>query len=265
MPTGDDGVTQPNLGRRGAITTTVVFRLAALLLGLFIGRSIAYQVSRGGLEGAIGGGLWVYGTLLALVTLFVAVAIRARIRRGPVGATLRPVVIGSAFLAAGALVGNVSAPYTGGLYRNALVLQTTGTMTLRMDDVPTFEGIEGSPVTCSSLPDGLDAAEVTGLDLGLLGARHLRGTVSLPFGNEAAARLDLWLDGADLPEGAFQPTWSGPLTVTVLTRAGEDRPGQATFDSVALLHDPKLPAPSEAFPEMFAGSLEWSCGLFQPA
>jgi hypothetical protein len=258
----DDRDSAPAVRRGAGVTVTprLVFRAAVLVLGFLIGRSIAYQVSRGGLEAAIGGGLWVYGTLFVLVILFAFVGIRARIRRRPVGATLRPLALSSLIFVGAAIVGNVTAAFTGGLHREAQVLEASGTITLRLDGVTGFVAAEGSPARCASLPDGMDVAGVTGLELGLLGTRHLRGSVSLPFGNEADAHVELWIDGADLPEGAAQPVWTGPVMVSV--RPGEDRPGQATFDSLPLVHNPDLPPYGEPFPETLAGSLVWNCTLF---
>jgi len=234
----------------------------AFAIGVLVGRSIAYQQSAGGLGGIIGAGLWLYGTIAGFLVVVVLVVIAARIGCRPVRAALAPVVLGGLLVVAGGIVGHVTAAFTGGLQRNAEVLTSAGTITLRLDDLESaYQAAEASSADCRSLPDGMDVAEVTGLALGTLDGRHLRGTVFLPFGNEASARAEIWIDGADLPEGAAQPFWTGPITAS--NPAGEDRPGQATFDALELTHDPKLPPYSEPFPERLAGSLDWRCELFR--
>ncbi|HEX6868681.1 MAG TPA: hypothetical protein VF119_07735 [Candidatus Limnocylindrales bacterium] len=260
MSAADTDVVKP--GRVRAFATLPVLLVVAFFAGIVVGRSLAYETSRGGLGGIIGAGLWVYGTLFVLVVLFAVVAIRARVRRRPLGSALRPLAVASLILAGGAIVGNVSAGFTGGLYRPARILESSGTITLRLEGAVGYVAADAIAATCTSVPDGLDVAAVTGLELGTLGGRRLRGSVSLPFGNEADARAELWIDAADLPDGATQPTWSGAIAVS--NRPGEDRPGLATFGALALAKDPKLPPYDDVFPEALAGGFEWSCAPFSP-
>ena len=248
---------------RAFATPAALLLVVAFFAGIVVGRSLAYETSRGGLGGIIGAGLWVYGTLFVLVVLFAGMAIRARIRRRPIGSALRPLAMASLVLAGGAIVGNVTAGLTGGLYRPEQILESSGTISLRLEGAADYVAAGESGATCTSVPDGLDVASVTGLELGTLGGRRLRGSVSLPFGYETDARAELWIDAADLPDGATQPAWSGVIAVS--NRPGEDRPGLATFGPLALAHEPKLPPYGEAFPEALSGGFEWSCAPFSPS
>lgn len=248
-------------GPRAINSPRTVLTIVAFVLGVFVGRSIAYQVSRGGFDAGIGAGLWLYGTIFLILLALGATAIAARIGRKPVGAALRPVLIGAGVLLVGGIAGNLTAAFTGGTYRSPVETGAPGTMTLRLDGQGSaFVPVASSVATCRSLPDSAAVGEITGLALGTLGGRQLRGTVSLPFANAVSARVDLWIDGADLPDGAAQPFWSGPISVSL--PSDESTSGVATFDALVLGHDPKLPAYTEAFPETLVGRLEWSCGVF---
>jgi len=76
-----------------------------------------------------------------------------------------------------------------------------------------------------------------------------------------AGRVELWIDGGDLPEGASQPFWLGSAEIT-----RSDGAGQATFIDVGREGDPAPEPGSDAkdisadrWPASLSGTLSWSC------
>lgn len=254
---------QPSAKRRSALGASTLGLVVAFAVGALDGRLIAYQASVGGLSGALGAGLLVFATLGGVLLLLFVVAFAGIVRRRATAAAIRRIVLGSAALGAGIAVGNVTAPFTGGVYRQPVVLASTGTITVSLDGLAdAYQPTPKGQASCASVADGTDVAEITGLELGLLRGLHLRGTVSLAPGGETVAGVSFWIDGADLPAEVAQPAWSGPITTS--PRPSGDRGGVATFDSVTLSRDPKLPQPSGGLPETLRGSVAWTCEPFRP-
>jgi hypothetical protein len=85
----------------------------------------------------------------------------------------------------------------------------------------------------------------------------LRARVSPSADGPDGGRVELWIDGADLPEGASQPFWLGSAEVT-----RSDGAGQATFIDIGREGDPALVPGSGAadgWPASLSGTLIWSC------
>ena len=139
-----------------------------------------------------------------------------------------------------------------------VVLQATGTATAVVaGGSAMFAARDGGPATCHSLPDSRQVGDVTALDLGELGPGTLRAML-----NPAGPSLAAFIDGGDLPDGAYQPFWSGPVTIRS-TGAGSTA-GTATFAALTLEIEaatkPGEPPPGiDAWPDRLAGTISWTC------
>ncbi|MEO8571075.1 MAG: hypothetical protein ABI553_05180 [Chloroflexota bacterium] len=100
---------------------------------------------------------------------------------------------------------------------------------------------------------------ITGLDLGTLHGARMRATVSLtnsPADGNIRAAIELWIDGAFIPEGTTQPFWRGAVRLPEIAWAAMS--GRAVFAGAALEVDTKMPAPV-GWPKKLSGELDWSC------
>ena len=126
-----------------------------------------------------------------------------------------------------------------------------------------FVAKDGGPARCQSAPDSQAVARVTALELGELGSGTLRATLGLAVQASAAASVELFIDGGDLPEGSFQPFWTGLFNVTA--SHGDGTSGTVTFSGLKLEADagskPGMsPLPGLGlWPATLAGTLSWSC------
>jgi hypothetical protein len=148
-----------------------------------------------------------------------------------------------------------------------VVLEATGVTHLQMPVGPMpFVAKDGGPADCRSGPDSRAVAGVTALDLGELGSGTLRAMVALPGPEDASASVEMFIDGGDLPEGTYQPFWSGPVKVT--TSKSQGATGTLTFHALPLEPDPGQakagetgpPADTGGWPATISGTLSWSCG-----
>jgi hypothetical protein len=129
-----------------------------------------------------------------------------------------------------------------------------------------FAARVGGEARCRSGPDSRAVAGVTALDLGELGSGTLRATVGLPSQGSGTATAEMFIDGGDLPDGSFQPFWSGPANVT--ESGGQGATGSLTFQDLRLEADPGAakagetgpPADTGGWPASLSGTLSWSCG-----
>lgn len=248
--------------RRISIGRLVVMAIAGLLLG----RSIAYQRSLGGLEGALGAGmLLVLLAGIALVTLLVGLALGLAVRRrGRPGRPGRASAFAVVALLLGSGVGGLTAPLLGGTYREPVVLDAPAQMLLRLDPAPaSFVAHGQGQSACRSQPDERTAVNFAALDLGSLGPGTLRAGLDLALdGSEGT--LELFLDGGSLPEGSEQVSWSGAVSASML--APDHRQGRVVFHDLPLLRQTGKPAespgaflPPQAWPTTLSGQLDWTC------
>jgi len=244
--------------RRQTSASTVVFAIVAVgaaVAGIFVGREIALEQSRGLF---LAGAVPMFLLAVVVVGLGLVGLVSLGVRRGRLNVAIGTLFATAGLLAGGAVVGWASAGATGGTEPVPVVLQAAGTATLTMAvDPGAFAARDGGAATCESEQDGRGVAIVTALDLGQLGPGTLRARVSPSADGPDGGRVELWIDGADLPEGASQPFWLGSAEVT-----RSDGAGQATFIDVGREGDPALVPGSGAadgWPASLSGTLSWSC------
>jgi len=242
--------------------------VAALLLlaggfGVIAGRTLAWNQSVGGLTAALGSGLVLFVALIGIVVLTVGAIVIASLASGSARKlrTFGLVVLG---VSIGFGLGYSTAAATGGTYRAPVVLERSGTATIALTTTGLdFEPTRGASTTCHSVPDGTDVESFSSLDLGELGvdgaAGTLRGNVGVVVANEpGVAVVSLWIDGGDLPEGAFQPFWEGRVSAGGTGAAT----GTVAFTTLPLSESPDPSLDVGPWPAALAGSIEWSCGAF---
>lgn len=242
--------------------STVVFAIVAIgaaVAGILVGREIALEQSRRLL---FAGAIPMFLLAIVVVGLGLVGLVGLGVRRGRLNLAIGTAFAASGLLAAGAVVGWATAAATGGTERAPVILQAAGTATLTMAADPgTFAAGDGGAATCELEQDGRGVAMVTALDLGQLASGTLRARVSLSTDEPDAGRVEFWIDGADLPEGADQPFWLGSAEIT-----WNDRAGRATFTDVRRESDPATGPGSGAasisadgWPATFSGTLGWIC------
>lgn len=147
-----------------------------------------------------------------------------------------------------------------------LVLDATGSTHIEMPrGALPFVARDGGRAACRSGPDSLKVADVTALELGELGSGTLRAMLGLPLETSDKASAELFIDGGDLPEGSYQPFWTGPVRITESHDDGAS--GTMTFHNLTLEPDPGAmksgstgaPADAGGWPATLSGTLSWTC------
>lgn len=148
-----------------------------------------------------------------------------------------------------------------------VVLDASGTTTATVTaagGIP-FRATDGGSARCQSHPDSQAAESITGLDLGELGPGTLRVMIGLPL-LAGPASVELFIDGGDLPEGSFQPFWSGSGPVTSRApgaTSGSVMVREATLEADAGSKPGISPLPGVAdWPVSLKATIEWSCGAW---
>jgi len=236
---------------------------AAAGFGVVAGRTHAWNQSVGGLTAALGGGVVLFGVVIGVAIITVVAVVLARgVTHGPVP-KLRVAGLTAVAVALGFAGGLSTAAATGGTYREPVVLESGGSARLTL----TTAGIEFAPSTgtsaaCHSIPDGTAIEGLSTLDLGELtvagASGTLRADITLTTETAGVGRMSLWIDGGDLPEGSFQPSWSATVPVTQPVGAAGTIAftGELWSDKV----DPSLTV--APWPESLVGSIEWSCSAW---
>jgi len=247
--------------RRSSASTVVVAIVAigAVVAGIFVGREIALEQSRGLF---LAGAVPMFLLAIVVVGLCLVGLVSLGVRRGRLNVAIGTVFATAGLLAGGSVAGWASAGATSGTEPVPVVLRAAGTATLTMAADPgAFAARDGGAATCESEQDGRGVAIVTALDLGELGSGTMRARVSPSADGPDAGRVELWIDGGDLPEGASQPFWLGSAEIT-----RSDGAGQATFIDVGREGDPAPEPGSDAkdisadgWPASLSGTLSWSC------
>jgi hypothetical protein len=247
----------PPARRKGVL---MVIGIGATLVGGLVGREIARENSVYSMFGGMIPTLFFLVTIGALIVIgLIALAARHGHPTFPISAML----IAAGTLAAGAVGGNVTARATGGTYIAPVVLEAPGTLTLAMPGVVGFIAATDVSARCQSNPDERDVADVVGLVLGELEHGTLRGSIS-PTGEASdEARVSLFIDGGDLPDGSSQPFWSG--RARVIDRDPSGSSGKLTFSSLAYEDAAAKPGPTApmasgaVFPATVSGTITWAC------
>jgi hypothetical protein len=127
-----------------------------------------------------------------------------------------------------------------------------------------FVAKDGGAGTCQSWPDARRVESVYSSDVGKLGSGTIRARLAIPMSGSGVTTAELWNDGANIPEGAFQPFWTGPARITESGAGGMT--GTMTFGALKLDVDailkPGQSAPAEAadWPATLSGTISWTCG-----
>lgn len=249
---------EPPSRRRLAL---VILGIGAAVVGGFVGREIARENS---VYALFGGAIPTF-FLIVTIGAFVLVALIAlAIRRGDLSFPIAGMLVAAGMLAAGAVLGDVTARTTGGTYLAPVVLEATGTMTLAMPGGAPFVPGTAISARCESTPGGSTVAEVVGLDLGELGLGTLQGTITLPDQVSDEANVSFFIDAGDLRDGSSPPSWSGLARASELGPAGAS--GTLTFSGLGRDPEPALKpgmsAPTAspgAFPDALSGTVTWAC------
>ncbi len=252
---------------RSAIGTTVsvVMVVGACVVGVLVGRAIAYWDSVGELS-AITGAVLSVVTIVAVVGLALIGLIATKLRHGHVSRAIVTILAAAGLLAVGAVGGGATASALGGTYRTPIVLTSPAETHVSLAATSmSFTAHDQGPAECRSEPDGRSVASLASLDLGQLGSGTLRAEFIVAAAPpDPAPVAQLFIDGGSLPEGSDQVFWTGPV---VLTRMNADRTsGQLTFSGLVLSTGTGKPAPEPtalipaiAWPPTLSGSLSWTC------
>jgi hypothetical protein len=156
-----------------------------------------------------------------------------------------------------------SAPIGSPAIHEAIVLDAAGTTEAAITGGDLrFTAKDRGAALCRSLPDSRAVSDVTALELGELGSGTLRAMLGVSAGT-GIGTAEIFIDGGDLPEQSFLPSWTGRVTITSSTANGAS--GSMTFTALALQADPAgkpgLPAPAgvDEWPATLSGTVSWSC------
>ena len=270
---GDDPT--PAVHTRGPSPLVGIFSLIAIVAaaigGLFAGRALAYMSSEGGLGGIFG---MVYvimflgGSVIALVVVGLAAT---KFRHGHVTWAIGTIFGSAALLVAGTFVGRATAAATGGTYHEPVVLVAPASVNIRLEPLTlSFVARDDGQAECRSVPDARQFDDLAALDFGELGPGTLRGGFAIRAYGSGSASLELFIDGADLPEGSSMVSWVGPATVTSMSPAGDS--GALSFDGLVRSAGDGKPVPVDGnqevatpaplasdWPATLSGTIGWTC------
>ncbi|HEX5823585.1 MAG TPA: hypothetical protein VFY18_03905 [Candidatus Limnocylindrales bacterium] len=259
----------PWSGSRSTVTWRrpwfVVVAGAALVIGVLSGRSVAYAFSQGGLS-VLGAGVVIVLLGMGVIGLGGMGLVALRLRHGHLSQAIATVLAAAGLLAGGAIGGGATAAATGGVYRDAVILQASGETVLRLDPGDlSFVATKGGTADCQSDPDGRTVVAIAALDLGELGPGTLRASLYLPVASSEPVTAEFFIDAGDLPEDSIQPSWSGPVLLSGVS--ADHASGRLAFDGLPRLIPDKMPeaqssaaiAVGKAWPSSISGELTWSC------
>ena len=224
-----------------------------LIAGVAAGYVIGYNLSVGGCCASFTAafvGFGVAGVVAILVIIAVLAALTKRSRLS------REALRVAAALAGGAIVLSFAIPGLGLGYKAPVTLEASGSGSITLIDVDGFQPTGDGSVTCQSVQDSTEVSAVVFLALGELNGGTLRSWMFLPRGDESDGKLELIIDGADLPEGSAQPIWTG--TATFETTDG-GLSGTSTFAGLLLRFSPPDAAPTTGWPTTLTGTMTWQC------
>lgn len=257
------GAEQP--ASRAGRTTIVLIAAVAAIIGVLVGREIAHAQSVGGFGGIIGAAILTGCVIAAVIALVFVGLIATKFRHGHVSSAIASILAAAALLTVGTIGGGAAASAFGGLYHEPVILEARGTTTIAMrSGGDAFVARDGGVAWCHSTPDGRAVGSLTALELGELGPGTLRADLDFWGPRPDQARGTFFIDGADIPDGASQPSWNATIVITGTAPDGAS--GSLTFDARAQAGDGKDPGGSvgapatAAWPATIAGTISWACG-----
>jgi hypothetical protein len=222
-----------------------------LVVAALLGFTSAYRLTLGladlGLESfnaRLTAGILGFPLVVAMLTS--AVVLLQRGRRTPRG----PLVLAAAAILVGGAAGALAVPLLDLGYPPD-VFTSRGQAVIRLEN----DGFEAGNVglaTCASVPDGTAVGEVDALELGRLNGAPLRATLArartnLPW-ELGPWHLDLWVDGAYLPDGKGV-FWAADLPPAHASGAGRASLGFKATRTIG----------GQGWPRELAGVIEWTC------
>lgn len=239
--------------------TTLAWWTAAFAVGTYAGYKIAYfpvDSSSWGVVGLfIAVPFWVAstGAFIVIPALITVVLYRAWCK-GPLPAA-RTAIVAAFLYAAGVGVGYGLTPVFGleYRYREPVVLEARGTMTLTLDGLDGYAARSDVLAICVSVSDGEGLSGVSAAAIGTLDGldvdAHIGG-IELEFPS-------VGIGGVPTVDSKFVG-WSGPADRAERTEDG--RNGRVTFIGAALENNGAGDPVSGHLPTTLSGTLTWSCG-----
>lgn len=144
-----------------------------------------------------------------------------------------------------------------------LSLKSRGTATASLDGVADFQPLSNGSITCQSDQGRKRAEQITAPELGELRSGTLRAFVN-PFAGESAetnVRIEMFIDGSDLPSGSAQPSWTA--IATVISMAADGTKGRVSFaaDAQPQSADGSGGIPA-GWPARLEGEFSWACNAW---
>lgn len=268
-----------SIGRRGDRPATVVDRapgsrpsragqiagvgvaIGCGVVGVRLGFEEGDYQSRGGMAMAFAVLIW-YLVGVVVIGLVIIGLVALRFRHGHASGAIKTVFAAAGFLAIGAVGGAATARIAASLYIPPSYLMAYAWTTAELDatSIP-FVPLERGLAECRSMPDSRVVGAIMSLDLGELGPGTFRGSFRLDQTNPGPAPIELFVDGGDIPEGSFQPWWTG--TAEIVERTSDGSTGRIRFENLLLQTDPNLPAPKIAWDAALSGTIEWRCQAWE--
>ena len=235
--------------------------VAVFVLGVYLGRSIAYELSIGG-ESILGASVLAGLALVGAAAASIVWPVVARLSGRSVGRALASVGLSTAALAVGAVAGTGTAGLTGATYHPPITLEAPATIQSDLFGPGLAVALaDGTAGRCTSEPDSRRIASVTALDLGAFGSGRLRGF--LVFAGDGS--VDGWalIDGTDVDPEVLPIRWAGALHV--MSISADRSSGDVFFPDVPLAVDAKLPDATigPEWPRTIAGDISWQCQPFE--
>jgi hypothetical protein len=233
----------------------LVFWAGSLAVGAYLGYVIAANIYETGFAffNAIVAGLIALAILFVLVVVAIILALVPDKSGRP---TARAAIVGGLLLAVGVGLGWVITPVLWPEFRQPLILEAPGTMTLALDGIDGYAGGGDALATCRSEVDTEEVASVEAVVVGTIGPAVVAASVWIQSGN---ADLMVWIAPAADDEGTV-PMWQGPEGVVEVTNV--DGGGRIVFSGIRLTARDEAGRAPEGWPAELSGTLTWSCGAW---
>ncbi len=245
--------------RVGASKSTLAFWALTFGGGAYLGYGIAYSLALSGLGqlGAVVAAV-IAATILTTLGVIAVVAVLLPDKRGRPAA--RVATVAGLLLALGVGFGWAITPVLGLTYREPVLLEADGTLSLSLDGLDDYVGKGDAPASCRSELNG-DTFPFVEADLvGKVGRGMVVASMSIPpDSSDGRPVVQVWVQPADKSKGVV-PVWRGPADV--VARIGADHGGQVVFTGAALTSSEVGGSLPEGWPAELSGTLTWSCGAW---
>lgn len=236
----------------------VVWCVAAFGGGVYAGYKIAFYYPDTSGWGVVGlliiVPFWVAytGASIAVPAIVSALLYRKWFNGGLPGA--RIVLIALLLYAAGLGVGYVMTPALGleYRYREPVVLEARGTMTLRLDGMAGYVSQSDVTAHCWSVAGGEDLSWASATTVGTIDGGDVSASMS-------SVELEAPIVSVSVPTANFKMlSWSGPGVF--VERTEDRRDARVAFVDIVVIDGGKGGPEQGDWPESLSGTLTWSCG-----